>query len=141
MEDSRRPLLWPGMFLFLLGLLSGFVVPRFVNPRLGLAAHLAGVMNGTFLLALGAVWAHVRLTPRRKTVAYWGVLYGAYTNWVVTTLAASFGTASLTPIAAAGRNGAPWQESLVKFGFMSVGAVLVASTLLVLWGLRRRAAA
>jgi hydroxylaminobenzene mutase len=51
MEDTKRRLLWHGMFLFLLGLLTGFVEQKFNNPRMGLAAHLEGVMNGTFLVA------------------------------------------------------------------------------------------
>jgi (hydroxyamino)benzene mutase len=140
MEDSRRPLLWHGMFLFLLGLLTGFAEMQFSNARMGLAAHLEGVMNGTFLVALGAVWAEVRLSSRMKSAAYWGVLYGTYANWAVTALAAIFGTAALSPITGAGHSGQPWQESLVTFGFMSVGIVIVASTILVLWGLRSRAA-
>ncbi len=53
MEDKNRSLMWHGMFLFLLGLISGFVEQKFVNPRMGLAAHLEGVMLGTFLIALG----------------------------------------------------------------------------------------
>ncbi len=40
MDDSRRRLLWNGIFLFLLGLLSGFVEQQFRDPRMGLAAHL-----------------------------------------------------------------------------------------------------
>jgi hydroxylaminobenzene mutase len=140
MEDSKRRLLWHGMFLFLLGLLTGFVEQQFNNPRMGLAAHLEGVMNGTFLVALGAVWAEVRLTPRLKAVAYGGALYGAYANWAATTLAASFGTAALSPITAAGHSARPWQEGVVTFGFMSVGIVIVAASILVLWGLRRLAA-
>ena len=60
MEDPRRRLLWHGIFLFMLGLLAGFVEQQFINPRMGLSAHLGGVMNGIFLLALGAVWAAVR---------------------------------------------------------------------------------
>jgi hypothetical protein len=66
--------------------------------RTGLAAHLEGLMNGTFLVALGAVWIHVRLPLRAKKVTYWIVLYGAYANWFVTTLAAVFGTAALLPL-------------------------------------------
>ena len=50
MEDSKRRLIWHGMFLFLLGLLTGFAEQKFINPRMGLAAHLEGVMNGTFLV-------------------------------------------------------------------------------------------
>src|SRR3981189_103636 len=102
MEDARRRLMWHGMFLFLLGLITGFVEPQFTNVRMGLAAHLEGVMNGTFLIALGAIWTEVRLSPRSKAAAYWSALYGTYANWAVTTLAAIFGTAALSPISAAG---------------------------------------
>lgn len=136
-EDSRRRLLWHGMFLFLLGLLTGFFEQTFSNPRMGLAAHLEGVMNGTFLVALGAVWTEVRLSPRLKGAAYWSALYGTYANWAVTLLAAIFGTAAMSPITAAGRSGQPWQEGLVTFGFMSVGLAIVASSILVLSSLRR----
>src|ERR1700694_1922339 len=115
MEDSKRALLWHGMFLFLLGLLTGFVEQKFANPRMGLAAHLEGVMNGTFLLALGAVWAEVRLSPRLQAAAYWSTLYGTYANWVATTLAAIFGTAAMSPITAAGHSAQQWQEGLVTF--------------------------
>ena len=136
-EDARRRLLWHGMSLFLLGLLTGFAEQNFSNPRMGLAAHLEGVMNGTFLLALGAVWTEVRLSPRVKGAAYWSALYGTYANWAVTLLAAIFGTAAMSPITAAGRNGQPWQEAVVTVGFMSVGIAIVAASILVLAGLRR----
>lgn len=135
-EDSRRRLVWHGMFLFLLGLLTGFAEQNLTNPRMGLAAHLEGVMNGTFMVALGAVWAEVRLSPRFKRAAYWSALYGTYANWAVTLLAAIFGTAAMSPITAAGRSGQPWQEGLVTFGFMTVGFAIVAASILVLSGLR-----
>jgi len=131
--------MWHGMLLFLLGLVTGFVEQRFTNVRMGLAAHLEGVMNGIFLLALGAVWKEVRLSAPAKATAYWTALYGTYVNWLVTTLAAIFGTAALSPITAVGHSGRPWQEDLVTAGFLSVGAVIVACSLLVLWGLRARA--
>jgi (hydroxyamino)benzene mutase len=139
MQDTKRRLLWHGLFLFLLGLLTGFVEQKFTNPRMGLAAHLEGVMNGTFLVALGAAWSEVRLSPRLKAAAYWSALYGAYANWATTTLAAIFGSAALTPIAGAGHSAARWQEGVVTFGFMSVGIITVAFSILVLWGLRRAA--
>src|ERR1035441_454526 len=102
MDYTNRRLMWHGMCLFLLGLLTGFVESRFTNVRMGLAAHLEGVMNGIFLLALGAIWTSVRLSPRAKTIAFWIVLYGTYGNWLATTLAAIFGTAALFPITGAG---------------------------------------
>jgi (hydroxyamino)benzene mutase len=136
MESTNRSLMWHGMFLFLIGLVTGFAEQHFANVRMGLAAHLEGVMNGTFLVALGAIWNEVRLSPATKTIAYWTALYGTYVNWLVTTLAAVFGTSALSPITAAGHSGQPWQESLVTAGFMSVGVVIVAFSALVLWGLR-----
>jgi hydroxylaminobenzene mutase len=139
MEITNRRLMWHGTFLFLLGLLTGFVEQRFTNVRMGLAAHLEGVMNGILLVALGAIWADVRLSPAANATAYWTALYGTYVNWLVTTLAAIFGTAALSPITAAGYTGRPWQEKLVTAGFMSVGVVIVVSSLLLLWGLRARA--
>ena len=127
-----------GMFLFLLGLLTGFAEQHFANIRMGLAAHLEGVMNGTFLVALGAIWSHVRLSPAATRIAFWTVLYGTYVNWLVTTLAAIFGTAALSPITGAGHSGQAWKESFVTIGFMSVGIAIVASSVLVVWGLRKK---
>jgi len=140
MKIANRGLMWHGIFLFLLGLFTGFAELQFANPRMGLAAHLEGVMNGTFLLALGAAWNEVRLKPGVKTIAYWTALYGAYANWLVTTLAAVFGTAALSPITAAGHTGQPWQETFITAGFLTVGMADVLFCLLLLWGLRARAA-
>ena len=139
MTDASRRLIWYGMFLFLLGLLTGFVEPKFANPRMGLAAHLEGVMNGIFLVALGAAWAHVRLSPGLSSTAYWTALYGTYANWAVTSLAAILGTAALSPLTGAGHGGRPWQEAIVTVGFLSVSIAIVACSILVLWGLRRSA--
>jgi hydroxylaminobenzene mutase len=139
MQNTNRGLMWHGMFLFLIGLLTGFAEQHFANMRMALAAHLEGVMNGTFLVALGAIWTEVRLASTAKTITYWTVLYGTYMNWLVTTLAAIFGTAALSPLTGAGHMGLPWQETLITAGFLSVGIAIVAGSVLVLWGLRANA--
>jgi hydroxylaminobenzene mutase len=139
MEETNRRLMFHGMCLFVLGLLTGFAEQHFANVRMGLAAHLEGLMNGTFLVALGAIWTHVRLSPSAMTITYWTMLYGTYVNWLMTLLAAVFGTAALSPITGAGHSGQPWQESFVTIGFMSVGITIVTSSVLVLWGLRKKA--
>jgi (hydroxyamino)benzene mutase len=138
-EGANRRLMFHGMVLFVLGLFTGFAEQHFANVRMGLAAHLEGVMNGTFLVAIGAIWEHVRLSPAKLTIAFWIGLYGTYVNWLITMLAAVFGTAALSPITGAGHSGQPWQESFVTAGFMSVGIAIVLFSLLVLWGLRARA--
>jgi len=45
----------------------------------------------------------------------------------------------MSPILAAGRSAHAWQERLVTVGFMSVGLAIVASSIVILWGLRRTA--
>jgi hydroxylaminobenzene mutase len=139
MDNFKRRLLWHGMFLFLIGLFTGFAETSFSNPRMGLAAHLEGVMNGTFLIALGAIWLEVKLPTKLKAVTFWMALYGTYTNWAITTLAACFGTGALSPITAAGLGAQAWQEQLVTFGFMSCGLAIIVAAICVLRGLRRGA--
>lgn len=140
MDDRRRRLLFHGMALFLIGLLTGLIEQHFNNVRMALAAHLEGVMNGTFLLAVGAIWSEVRLSPRASVAAYWALLCRTYGNWAVTTLAAVLGTGALSPITAAGRGAAPWQETLVTIGFVLIGLAIIAASILLLWGLRGKAA-
>lgn len=139
METSNRRLMWYGMFLFLLGLLTGLLEKHFINMRMGVSAHLEGVMNGTFLIVLGAIWTEVRLSPPVKTAAFWIALYGTYANWFFTTLGATLGTAAANPISAAGHHGQPWQESLAGAGFLSVAIAMIVASLVVLWGLRAKA--
>jgi len=43
---------------------------RFTNMRMGVSTHLEGVMNGIFLVAVGAIWNEVRLSPPAKTAAF-----------------------------------------------------------------------
>ena len=137
--DYRRRLLFHGMCLFLIGLFTGLAQQHFANVRMALASHLEGVMNGTFLLAVGAIWSEVRLSSRASAVAYWALLGGTYGNWAVTTLAAILGTAALSPITGAGHGAPQWQESLVTVGFVTIGLAIIAAAILLLWGLRKGA--
>ena len=139
MGENNRRLMWHGMFLFLLGLLTGFAEPRFANMRMGLAAHLEGVMNGIFLIGLGAIWNEVRLAPGLKATTFWIALIGTYGNWLITTTAAVFGTSALSPITGTLHGGEQWQEKLVTAGFMTIGIAIVACAVLALRGLRKGA--
>jgi hydroxylaminobenzene mutase len=135
-KTQNRRLMWHGTLLFLLGLITGLLEQRFTNVRMGLSAHLEGVMNGMLLLALGAAWNDVRLPHPVKVAAYCAALYGAYANWPVTSIAAAFGTAASSPITSAGHSGQPWEEGVVAMGFLTVTIAIIAASILVLWGLR-----
>lgn len=132
----RRRLLWHGVFLFLLGLLTGFAIGATKNPRMGLTSHLEGVMNGMFLGILGLAWHDLRLTRSVQLTAYWLALAGTYLNWGSTLIAAIFGTMALAPIAGSGQAAAAWQEGLVTFGLLAVSVAMPAVCLILLWGLR-----
>lgn len=98
-------------------------------------------MNGTFLMALGAIWDNVELPRPIEQAARWTALYGTYGNWLFTTLGAAMGTAVANPILSEGHVGKPWQERVVGLGFKSMRYAFLTSVVLVLVGLARRRAA
>jgi (hydroxyamino)benzene mutase len=134
--DNRR-LIRLGILLFLLGLVTGLVVPKLANPRMGLSSHLEGLMNGMFLVILGLIWQRLRLSRLLSGVTFWLALYGAYVNWATTLLAAFLGAgATLMPMASLGQKGTPLQELLINFGLVSLSIAILVCCGLVLWGLR-----
>jgi (hydroxyamino)benzene mutase len=135
-----RSLKMAGMLLFLFGLLTGFITMSLKNPRMGLAAHLEGVMNGPFLVIAGIIWNELRLAEALKKIVFWTLLYGAFVNWMVTLVAAILGTSKMTPLTGQGFGGTLLQENIVNAGFISVGIAMVFSAALVTYGLRGRLA-
>jgi hydroxylaminobenzene mutase len=64
------------MTLFLFGLLTGLVSRQMANPRMGLASHLEGVMNGPFQIVRGLMWPRLKLGRGALTVGVWMAIYG-----------------------------------------------------------------
>ena len=140
-QNTSLRLYWHGIFLFLLGLISGLVVPLMVNPRMGLSAHLGGVINGIFLVALGVIWGHLKLSARLSAATFWLAMYSTYgAGWAAALLGAIFGTSSATPIAGAGHAAQPWQENLVNFLLYTGAIAIILVCVFALWGLRKNAA-
>ncbi|KTD61156.1 hypothetical protein [Legionella spiritensis] len=136
----NRKLLWFGVLLFLLGLITGFATPFMKNPRMGLSSHLEGLMNGMFLILLGIIWPHLRLTGRILGWTGTLALFAAYTNWAATLLAGIWGAgADMMPLAGGDYHGLPWQEILIKFGLISLSVAIVTVCGILLWGLRGKA--
>lgn len=135
-SDLDRVLLQLGVLLFLLGLFTGFAVPMFVMPRMGLASHLEGLLNGLLLIALGMMWPRLQLGPRVQALTFWLAVYGAFANWFATLLSAATGAGAMMPIAAAGRSGGAVAEAIVGFLLISLSLAMVAACVLLVWGLR-----
>jgi hydroxylaminobenzene mutase len=136
-DDRSHRLLQLGMLLFLLGLLVGFAVPALANPRMGLASHLEGVLNGMFLVVLGLVWPRLVLGRRAAAALYAVALYGTFANWATTLLAAFWGAGTRMPLAAGAHRGTAAQERVVEVLLVTLSLAIVAACVLVLWGLRR----
>ena len=130
-------LLQVGVFLFLLALLVGLVVPKFAVPRIGLSTHLLGIMQGTFLVAIGLAWERLRLTLAASKAAFFLAIYGCFAAWTANLTAAVLGAGrSMLPLAAGSARGTPVQETVIAVALISAALSLIGMTLLVLWGLR-----
>ncbi len=134
--NRRRHLFCAGILLFLLALVTGMIMPWLPNMRMGLSAHLVGLLGGLFLIGLGALWGEQNLSERPAMAVCWLAIYGTYGNLVTGVLSATFKTARLTPLAGANHLAEPWQENIVTFGLVSSSVAMVLVCVLVLWGLR-----
>lgn len=137
-NSQARNLLLAGFVLFLLGLVTGLVVPILQLPRMGLTSHLEGVMNGTFLIAAGAAWHRLVLPAWASRLAYWCFLYGTFANWAATLLSAITGAAAAMPIAGQGSTGSVFDEAVVLALLLSLSLAMITGCALAIWGLLGR---
>ena len=127
--------MWHGILLFLLGLLTGFIIPNLTNPHMGVSAHLNSVIGGGFLVSLGLIWRELRTSPKTAAAIFWIAILGMYINWSFTLLGGILGTSRLTPVAGAGFAAPAWQENLVAAALIPMTLSLVVCLVLVLRGL------
>lgn len=130
-----------GFALIFLALITGFGMPFFTSPRLGLAAHTVGITGGLVLIALGALAASFALGARASAIMMWSWVYAAYVNWFASLLGAITGASRLTPIAGAGTAGDPLAENVVSFLLQSLALAALVGTGLAIWGFRKNAEA
>ena len=135
-EVGRR-LAWHGVFVFLLGLLIGMPVSAMATPRMGVSAHVGALLNGTFLIALGAAWDLVNLSARAERGAFWLLVVGSYGGSLGVLLAAVLGTHDSTPIHGAAQAADQWKETLVNLTLTLSGIAILVGTVMALRGLRR----
>jgi len=128
-------LCFSGVLLFLLGLLTGFGIPRCRSPRLGLSAHLTGVQSGTFLLALGLVWPRLSMSPTWSAILANGTWVSLYMVWLSLLLAAIFGAGRGLPIAGGGITTTPARQAVVTVLLVvgSLGIAVAVAALLITW--------
>lgn len=135
MQDA---LIAMGLILFLLGLLTGLVVPTMRNPRMGVASHLQGMTNGPFLVVVGLLWPRVHLSHALGLVTVVLLAYGAYANWLATQLGAIWGAGRRFAPGATGdhRSTVPRERSVDALLATLAPAMVIAVVLLLIGVLR-----
>lgn len=130
-------LLFLGFLLFLLGLITGLIVPVFASPRLGVSSHIEGVLNGIFLIVLGLVWPRLALPAKALQVTYWLALYGTFANWFGILVAAVFNAGKMLEVMAGGTEGPPLADAVVNFFLVTLSVAMVIISVMVLVGLKK----
>jgi hypothetical protein len=124
-----------GTLLLLAGLLTGFGIGKFHSHHVGNSAHLAGLIGGFGLLAVGWLWPRLKLGRLWSELGAWAFILSMHLSWLGLVLMAAFGSAADTPSESVGPGAASW--NLIAGPLIFVGAVLsVVATLIVLVGLR-----
>lgn len=134
----NRKMMRHGFALILLALLTGILVPTATLPRLALSAHTIGILGGTLLIAIAAVWEHFKLAENARRILFWSWLYSNYGNWLGCLVGAMLGAGRATPVASAGATTGSAGEItvLVLLGTSSIAAL--AAVGISLYGLRSR---
>ena len=126
-----------GVLVFLIALLVGLAVPLLAVPRLGLSAHLLGIMQGLFLIAAGLLWPRLQLTRALARLVFWLLVYGSFAAWAANMLGAIWGAGnSILTFAAGAARGSALQEGVIAALLRTAGASLIVAVTLILWGLR-----
>jgi hydroxylaminobenzene mutase len=144
MEDNiqykmGRKLVRLGLTLFLLGLITGLLIPVFENPRMGLSSHLEGTLNGMLLILFGLIWDKLRLTEKLMKWTFWLALIGTFTNWFTTLLAAAWGAgAEMMPIAGGDYSGSEIQEIIIKIGLVILTLAILSVSVILIFGMKEK---
>lgn len=123
-------------FLILLSLVGALFIPMMVIPRLGLSAHTVGLLSGTLLIAIGAIWPYFHLSILQEALLKWSWLYAGYANWLGCLAGALLGAGQTTPVASAEVVGSDFAEGIVAVLLGSVAVVSFVAVGLALWALR-----
>ena len=120
-----------GTLLFLLGVLTGFAIPSFRSPRIGLSAHLAAIESGLGLIAFGLLLPHLAIATRWTATIGFSLWISLYVLWIGLLFAAAYGTGRALPIAGAGMAAKLWQENTARI-LITIGSLGSAGAIMAL---------
>lgn len=135
---ADRTLVAHGAIMTLLGLLSGFS-PMFAKAKIaGLEAHNIGMLQGTLLFALAAIWPSLG-RGGVVTAARYCALIGLYANWLGAQLSALWSAKGMFIVNGGSMPGgaAPWMEGTVAV-LLNVSVLVIVMCVLILWAVVKK---
>lgn len=139
--DLRQHLLRFGVGLFLFSTLIGLGIPRFAVPLLALSAHLIGILQATFIVAIGLLLPQLRLATTTSRIVAALLIYSCLATMAAYLAAAIWNAGnSLLPLAAGPAHGTALQEAVINVVLHSVALTFPVALVLILWGLRKLSA-
>jgi hypothetical protein len=138
-QRDSRALGFHAAVIILLGMIAGIPFGAYIVEgaaedvvRGWRTAHLLGLLNGLFMIAVASMWARIGLSARLTSALWWCLVLGGYANTIAPLLAAIAGHRGLEP-AGPGMN---W----VIFGMYQIAFLLFPAGVLFAIGLARRSA-
>jgi hydroxylaminobenzene mutase len=141
LHRQGQRLLQVGIVLILYSSIDGFAIPALRSPRIGLSVHTLSALQAVLLLAVGLLWARLKLGGAAARIAFWSLIYGTLSILTAYTVAAISGIGNET-IKLMGElphglaRGSAFQEGFIKVLAYSSAPTGLTAFVLVLWGLR-----
>lgn len=138
MSDIQKAYFVLGLAQFLLGLLTGLVVPALKNPRMGIAGHMVGITNGPFLIVVGLLSPYLTLSHTWDVITVVLFAYGSYANWLAMQLGSLWGAGRrFAPGASGEHQASAAKEGTVDFLLASLAPAMIVATVVVIVGILR----
>jgi (hydroxyamino)benzene mutase len=136
MEIERRTLFRHGTLLLLASALIGLVVAaQAPHPAKWMAAHVSGLLSGVLLIAVGALWAELRLPAATRRRALTFILTAGWLGLALNVYGAAVNLPG--PATEPGRlPDAAWQAGIFYAGLLVVVPATLGAFFLVWRGLR-----
>ena len=126
-----KHLLVAGMILFLIGLLSGMLIPYYEDHHMGMSTHLVGVQNAIVLIVFGLMFSHISISAKYLSLLSALSIYSMYAIWLSVALAA-------TSTVNADNSAPALKEAITKILLYSGSLAIIIAAILITIGLIRK---
>ena len=133
-NDLDRKLMWHGAMIFLLAVVSGWVMVTVhtKNPLMLVATHVGALISAVLLLCIGMMLSRLALAPRLLQALFWSLVISQYLFFAAGMYSAFVGTSAMFA-GPPGMKGSDVQEAIALAGNVigAIGSSIAALLLLI----------